>query len=83
MLGRCFGASSSRGSRCSVLAGTVLGSQEPEQKRVSVGSRIAWISQTAEEETLQVSTQARKPVFPGPLSCMADSQGRLAGVGNG
>lgn len=63
-----------------MLAGTVLGSQEPEQKRLREGSRLAWISQIAEEETLQVSKQARKPEFPGPLLCMADSQGRQAGV---
>lgn len=64
-----------------MLTGTVLGSQDPEQKRLSVGSRLAWISQIAEDETLQVSRQSSKPVFPGPLSCMADSQGRLNGVG--
>lgn len=31
------------------MAGTVLGSQEPEQKRLSEGSRLAWTSQIAEE----------------------------------
>lgn len=46
-LGRCLGASSSRGSRCSVPVGTVLGSQEPEQKRVTEESRLSWISHTA------------------------------------
>lgn len=58
-LGRCLGASSSRGSRCSVLVGTALGSQEPEQKRLSEGSRLAWISQMAVGR--QGSQQARKP----------------------
>lgn len=52
----------------------MLGSQEPEQKRLSEGPRLAWISQTAKEETRQVSKQA---------SSMADSQGGLAGIDRG
>lgn len=43
-----------------MLAGTVLGSQEPEQKRLSEGSRLAWISETAAGEKMRVS----KPRVP-------------------
>lgn len=67
-LGRCLGASSSRGSRCSVLAGTELGSQGPEQKRLSEGSRLAWISKTAVGKTGLISRQARKPCVPRPFA---------------
>lgn len=41
--------------------GTELGSQGPEQKRLSEESRLAWISKTAAGETGQISRQAGKP----------------------
>lgn len=67
--GRCVGASSSRGSRCSVPAGTVLGSQGPEQKRLSEGSRLAWISKMAAGETGLISRQAGNLTSKDLCSC--------------
>ena len=46
------------------MAGTELGSHGPEQKRLSAGSRLAWISQTAAGETGWISRQARRPSVP-------------------
>lgn len=71
-LGRCLGASSSKGSRCSVLAGTRLGSHGPEQKRLIEGSKLAWISKTAAGETGQISRQ-----IPGTL--LMSGLGMLSG----
>lgn len=81
-LGRCLGASSRRGSRCSVLAGRVLGSQGPEQKRLSEGSRLAWISKMAAGETGPISRQTRNLMSPGPLlvSELACCQGETSCV---
>lgn len=66
-LGRCLGASFSRGSRCSVLGGTAPGSQEPEQKRLSEGSRLAWTSQMAVGRQGSQQAGQKTPCSQGPL----------------
>lgn len=76
-LGRCLGAFSSKGSRCSVLAGTRLGSHGPEQKRLTEGSKLAWISKTAAGETGQISRQIPGTLLMGMLSGEAGWGGRV------
>lgn len=64
-LGRCLGAASSRGSRCSVPVGTALGSQEPEHSRLREGSRLGWISHTAAGERGRSTGRPGSAALPG------------------
>lgn len=78
-LGRCLGASSSRGSRCSQPVGTMLDSQGPEQKRLSEESRLAWISETAAGKAGWISRQLPGPPLMSGLGMLSGEAGWVKG----